>query len=59
MISKRDSIKNVNNLIRPQETTSHNQEDQLENNLMVQKLHTTPSTLAKSRDTTTIEMGLK
>lgn len=59
MISKRDSIKNVNNLIRPQETTSHNQEDQLVNNLMVQKLHTTPSTLAKSRDTITIEMGLK
>jgi hypothetical protein len=59
MISKRDSIKNGNNLIRPQETTNHNQEDQLVNNLMVQKLRTTPSTQVKNRDTITIEMDLK
>jgi hypothetical protein len=60
MISKRDSLKNSNNLIRPQETTNQeNQEDQRVNNLMAQKVRTTPSTQAKNRNITTIEMDLK
>ena len=60
MISKRDLIKNDNNLIRPQEITNQeNQEDQQVNNLMAQRVRTTPSTQAKNRDTTTIEMDLK
>lgn len=60
MISKRDSLKNSNHLIRPQETTNQeNQEDQQVSNLMVQKVRTTPSTQAKNRNITTIEMGLK